>query len=105
MTHRKSSNVCPVCGVQGKMDAVVSYVGQTKIVGYRVQCRCGVELYPEETKKSAWYWFRNWHAKKMRLLKNIPREIRVNTRKKIRAGRLTREAINFKFRYAWIRNP
>ena len=104
MTHRKSSNVCPVCGAQGKMAAVISYVGQTKIVEYRVECQCGVELYPDETKKIAWYWFRNLHAKKMRILKNIPRKIRVNTRKNIRAGHLTREAVNFKIKYAWLRN-
>ena len=63
MTHRKSSNVCPVCGAQG----MVVFDG-----GYSVNCNCG-PFYPYPSKREAWRHFKRRRFDHMRMYKNYAR--------------------------------
>jgi hypothetical protein len=105
MTNRKSSNVCPVCGAQGKLDIVVSYYCDIKFTEYVVTCKCQRRpLVGVTSKRWAWWWFRNMRTVKMRDLKNYWRRADIWRRNDIRGGRLTREAINLKFKYARLKH-
>ena len=104
MTHRKSSNVCPVCGVQGKLDIVVSYYCDIKFTEYVVTCNCPRRPIAHQTKKWAWWWFRNIRTDKMRNFKNYWRRADIWRRNDIRGGRLTRAAIGLKLHNARLKH-
>ena len=104
MTHRKSSNVCPVCGAQGKMVAITDRNTARVFVDYVVCCKCDRRIPEQQSKKWAWWWFRNWHTVKMRNFKNYPRQFTIRKREDIRAGRLTRAAVGLRLHNAWLRN-
>ena len=104
MTRRKKSNVCPVCGVQGRLRVLPECINGVKFVEYVVFCRCDKIPYAAASKKWAWWWFRNWRTFIMRISKNYPRKFVIRKREDIRAGRLPRTAINLKIHNARLKH-
>lgn len=88
MTRRKTSNVCPVCRTQGKIGIVVDNFCGVTFTEYIVTCNCPRKPITQQTKKWAWWWFRNWRTVKMRDFKNFTRRGEVWKRNDIRGGRL-----------------
>mgnify|MGYP001161933852 CR=1 FL=1 len=82
MTHRKSSNVCPVCGAQVNMVAYVTMGTKSfgALGGYIAECRCENYYPPQQTKKLAWVAFRSCKIGKLRAAKNRDKNQRVTER-------------------------
>ena len=105
MTHRKKSNVCPVCHTQGKLGVVVDVFCGVTFTEYVVTCKCQRRPMASVTSKRwAWWWFRNMHTVKMRDFKNFTRRGEVWKRNDIRGGRLPRTAINLKIHNARLKH-
>ena len=95
MTHRKKSNVCPVCHTQGKLICLskngVWFSGEFWVLGkrkkpvYLVVCDCTPEYWVSETtKRLAWRRFKNRHIEHIRLYKNYARHLEVDNRTEIK---------------------
>jgi hypothetical protein len=104
MTHRKKSNVCPVCGAQGRLRISVDCFEGVKFVEYIVTCNCHAKPVPMPSKKWAWWWFRNWRTVKMRDFKNLTRQTNVWKRNDIRGWRLPRTAVGLKIYNARLKH-
>jgi len=95
MTHRKKSNVCPVCGAQGKMicsskngvwfSGEFWALGKRKKPVYLVVCDCTPECWVSgATKRLAWRCFKTRRIEHMRLYKNYARHCEVDNRTEIK---------------------
>ena len=95
MTHRKKSNVCPVCHTQGKLICFSKNgvwfsgkfwaLGKRKKPVYLVVCDCTPEYWVSEaTKRLAWRRFKTRRIEHMRMYKNYARHLEVDNRTEIK---------------------